>query len=123
MPTTRLICVFALLSLGACSGTVPASGETSDGETFSGTFSRRSDGIGGVVALRSDKGTNCEGRWQLDEDQTGEDQTGSAVLICSDGRTGTAQLSARQPAGTMKGMLGGKPFSGRFQDPVRSTTP
>ena len=91
MPTTRLICVFEHLSLGACSGTVAASGETSDGETFSGTFSRRSDGIGGVVALRSDKGTNCEGRWQ--------------------------------PAGTLKGMLGGKPFSGTFQDPARSITP
>lgn len=114
----RLICGILLLSLSACSGTVPASGETSDGETFSGTFSRRSDGIGGVIALRSDKGVSCEGRWYLDEDQTG-----SAVVNCSDGRTGTAELSARQANGTMKGMLGGKPFSGTFQDPVRTAAP
>jgi hypothetical protein len=114
----RLICVLVLLSLSACSGTVPASGETSDGETFSGTFSRRSDGIGGVIALRSDKGASCEGRWHLDEDQTG-----SAVMTCSDGRTGTAELSARQANGTMKGMLGGQPFSGTFQDPVRTAAP
>ena len=114
MPTTRLICVLVLLSVSACSGTVPASGKTSDGETFSGTFSRRSDGIGGVIALRSYKGPSCEGRWNLDEDQTG-----SAVMTCSDGRTGTAEISNR----IMRGMLGGKPFSGTFQDPVRPATP
>ena len=110
----RLTYAFALLALTGCSGTVPASGETSDGETFTGTFSRRSDGIGGVVLLRSDKGASCEGRWTL-----AADQTGSAVVVCSDGRTGTAELSAQEANGTMKGMLGGKPFKGTFQDPIR----
>ncbi len=57
----RLLLVIALLSAGGCSGNVPASGETIDGEKFSGTFSRRTDGVGGTVALSSDKGTVCEG--------------------------------------------------------------
>lgn len=109
----RLLCGIALLSLAGCSGVVPASGETADGEKFSGTFSRRTDGIGGTVALTSDKGTICDGRWQFDQDQTG-----SVVVTCSDGRTGTAELSARQPKGTMKGMLGGKRFEGTFDDPT-----
>lgn len=108
-----LLVVVVLLLATACSGTVPVSGETSDGERFAGTFNRRTDGNGGTVALGSDKGTICEGRWHLDEDRTG-----SAVLTCSDGRTGTAELSASQPAGTMKGMLGGKRFDGTFEDPM-----
>lgn len=103
-----------LLSLAGCSGTVPASGETSDGERLAGTFSRRSDGIGGVIVLSSDKGATCDGRWHLDDDYSG-----SAVLTCSDGRTGTAELTVEPTVGSMKGMLGGKLFKGTFQDPVR----
>lgn len=110
----RLLLVIVLLSAGGCSGEVPASGETIDGEKFSGTFGRRTDGAGGTVALSRDKGAVCEGRWHLDAEHTG-----SAVLTCSDGRTGTAELSAGQASGTMKGMLGGKPFAGTFEDPMR----
>ena len=110
----RLLPIIVLLAATGCSGNVPASGETIDGEKFSGTFSRRTDGVGGAVALSSDKGAVCEGRWHLDAEHTG-----SAVLTCSDGRTGTAELSAQQASGTMKGMLGGKPFAGTFEDPMR----
>jgi hypothetical protein len=113
----RLSCSLALLSLAACSGTVPVSGETADGERFTGTFSTRTDGRGGGTAeLRSDKGAACDGRWQLDQDRTG-----SAIVTCDDGRTGTTELSARETPGTMKGMLGGKLFNGTFEDPVNST--
>lgn len=114
----RAICCTLLLASAGCSGTVPASGNTSDGEQFTGTFSRRSDGIGGVLTLSSDRGAACEGRWHLDDDQTG-----SAVMTCSDGRTGTVELTAETADGTMKGMLGGKPFKGVFQDPVHAATP
>lgn len=109
----RLICGLTLLSLAGCSGTVPVSGETSDGEKFSGTFSRRTEGVGGTVALSSDRGAICEGRWHLDEDHAG-----STFFTCRDGRTGTAELSGRQAEKTMKGMLGGKPFKGAFEDPT-----
>ncbi len=111
----RLPSIIALLSLAGCSGVVPAAGETIDGEKFSGTFSRRTDGIGGVVALTSDRGALCEGRWALDEDHAG-----SMALTCADGRTGTAELMpGRETGGMMKGMLGGKPFAGTYDSPVR----
>ncbi len=96
-----LICMMGFLALGACSGTVPVAGETADGERFSGTFTRRTNGLGSTIALRSDKGAVCEGHWQLDERSTG-----SVVIVCTDGRTGTAELWAREGTGRMKGMLG-----------------
>lgn len=111
----RLICSVAMLiSVAGCSGTVPASGETVDGEKFSGTFSRRTDGIDGVVALTSDQGATCNGRWHLDEDRRG-----SITVTCSDGRTGTAELNSDYPNGTIRGMLGGKRFEGAFEDPMQ----
>ncbi len=110
-----MLVVMALLVLAGCSGTLPVSGETVDGEKFSGTFSRRTDGIGGTVTLVSDKGPTCDGRWHLDD----VDRMGSVVLKCSDGRTGTAELDAGQPNGTMRGMLGGKRFEGIFEDPTQ----
>jgi len=102
------------LALTACAGTVPVAGKTTDGEQFSGTFTRRTNGLGSAVALMSDKGAVCEGQWQLDEQSTG-----SVVFVCTDGRTGTAELVAHDGAGTMKGMLGGLPFKGTFEDPSR----
>ncbi|WP_422035572.1 hypothetical protein [Reyranella sp.] len=108
----RLFCGLTLLLLAGCSGTVPVTGQTVDGETFSGTFSRRTDGLGGAVALQSSGGVICDGRWHLDEKKTG-----SVAVTCSDGRTGTAELTARPIGGTMKGMLGGKYFEGQFDDP------
>lgn len=109
-----LVCTIASLALAACSGTVPISGETADGEQFSGTLTRRTNGLGSTLALRSDKGAVCEGQWQLDERSTG-----SVVIVCTDGRTGTAELWAHEGAGMMKGMLGGLPFRGSFEDPSR----
>lgn len=109
-----LICAMAFLALAGCSGTVPVSGETADGEQFSGTFTRRTNGLGSAVALRSDKGAVCEGQWSLDERSTG-----SVVIVCDDGRTGTAELTGHGGSGTMKGMLGGLPFKGIFEDPSR----
>lgn len=66
------------------------------------------------VALRSDKGAVCEGQSQLDDRSTG-----SAVIVCTDGRTGTAELATHAGVETMKGMLGGLPFKGTFEDPSR----
>lgn len=112
-----LLSAVTALTVAACSGTVPVAGETADGEQFSGTFTRRTNGLGSAVALKSDKGASCEGQWQLDEQSTG-----SVVILCADGRTGTAELSAQAGKGTMKGMLGGLPFKGRFEDPSLPVT-
>ncbi|MBN9514786.1 MAG: hypothetical protein J0H97_15375 [Alphaproteobacteria bacterium] len=110
----KLFYSVALLSLGACSGTVPVSGETADGERFNGTFSTPGDGRGGgALSLRGDKGVACDGRWQLDEDRAG-----AVFITCDDGRTGTAELSTNETPGTMRGMLGGKLFKGTFDDPT-----
>lgn len=111
--TQLLICTGAILLLTACSTTVPVTGETADGERFSGTFNRRTGAYSGSVALGSDKGAVCEGRWQLDEQRTG-----SAVIICNDGRTGTGELSTQEANGTLSGMLGGQPLKGSFENPL-----
>ncbi len=109
-----ILCSVALLALGGCTATVPVAGETADGEKFTGTFSTPGDGRGGgALALSGDKGAVCDGRWQLDADRLG-----SIVVVCEDGRTGTAELSARETPGTMRGMLGGKLFKGTFDDPT-----
>ena len=110
---THLISIIAVLALAGCSaGGVPASGETADGEKFTGTFSPWTDTSGGTVTLQSEKGVRCAGRWLLDG------SSGSTTVTCSDGRTGTAELSMEQPAGTMKGMLGGRYFEGIFDNPT-----
>ncbi|WP_422000413.1 hypothetical protein [Reyranella sp.] len=102
----------AVLSLAAC-GTVPVTGETPDGERFAGTFGYPGDGRGGgPFELRSDRGAVCAGRWQLDDDGAG-----ATFLTCEDGRSGTAELSTRSAPGTLRGMLGGKPFIGTFEQP------
>lgn len=46
--------------MAGCSGRVSALGETTDGETFTGTFDRRADGLGGAITLRRDTGLNFE---------------------------------------------------------------
>lgn len=108
-----LVTCLVLLALAGCATSgVPASGETADGEKFTGTFSRWTDTSGGTVTLQSEKGAQCEGRWLLDG------STGSTIVTCSDGRTGTAELSMEEPGGTMKGMLGGKYFHGVFENPT-----
>lgn len=108
-----LVTIITLLALAGCAaGGVPASGETADGEKFTGTFSRWTDTSGGTVTLQSEKGAQCEGRWLLDG------STGSTIVTCSDGRTGTAELSMEQSGGTMKGMLDGKYFEGVFENPT-----
>jgi hypothetical protein len=111
--TKGLVGLFAVVSLVACASTVPVTGETPDGERFAGTFGYPGDGRGGgPFELRSDRGVVCEGRWQIDDDGAG-----ATFLTCDDGRTGTAELSTRSVPGVVRGMLGGKPFTGTFERP------
>lgn len=101
-----------LLLLGACGTASSISGHTSDGEQFTGELTARG-GNYGPLEIRNNGGVSCTGIWQLDQDHAG-----SMSVTCSDGRTGTTELSAGDSVGTMKGMLGGKPFAGTFERPL-----
>lgn len=98
-----------LLLLSGCGSTIAMGGETGEGERFVGSLTTHGRDYG-PVDMRNGGGVECNGIWQLDSQSSG-----SASSRCSDGRTGTAELSARDAAGTMKGMLGGRPFAGTFE--------
>lgn len=104
-----LLSVALLLLVGGCGIATSMGGQTSDGEQFVGSLTGHGRDYG-PLDMRNGSGVECNGIWQLDQQGTG-----SVSLSCSDGRTGTAELSAGETVGTMKGMLGGKPFAGTFQ--------
>ncbi len=106
----KALSVVGFLVLGGCGTAIPMGGETLDGERFVGSLTTRGRDYG-PMDMRNISGVECNGIWQLDSQSSG-----SASFTCSDGRTGTAELSANDAtAGTMKGMLGGKPFAGTFE--------
>ena len=85
-------------------------GEATDGERFVGSLTARGRDYG-PIDMRSSSGVECNGAWQFNSQGSG-----SASFTCADGRIGTAELAAGDAAaGTMKGMLGGKPFAGTFE--------
>lgn len=98
-----------LLLLGACGIAVPMHGETHDGERFIGVLMNRGRDYG-PLELRNDRGVTCEGTWVFSSSASG-----SATFTCSDGRSGSVEFASTGAAGTLKGMLDGKPFSGTFQ--------
>lgn len=98
-----------LLLLGGCGSAVPMGAQTVEGEQFVGSLTGRGLGYG-PVEMRNTAGVDCSGIWQLDSQSSG-----SATFTCSDGRTGSAELMSGDAAGTMTGMLGGKPFTGTFE--------
>lgn len=98
-----------LLLLAGCGSAIPMGGETMEGERFVGSLTARGRDYG-PLDMRNSSGVECNGTWQLDPQSSG-----SATFTCSDGRTGTAELAAGDASGTMKGMLGGKPFAGTFE--------
>jgi hypothetical protein len=105
----RTILLAALLALGGCGTPIPFDGQTADGERFSGTLTAEGRERG-PLEMRNADGVTCTGSWQLDTDLRG-----AAFLMCSDGRTGTAELSSLETPGKMRGMLGGRPFKGTYE--------
>lgn len=101
--------VLGLLLLGACGTAVPMAGETLEGERFTGALTTRGRDYG-PLELRNDRGVTCEGTWVFSTPGSG-----SATFACSDGRSGSAELVATGSAGTLEGMLDGKPFRGTLQ--------
>lgn len=106
----KALLIVGLLVLVGCGTGIPMGGETLEGERFVGSLTARGRDYG-PMDIRNSGGVECSGIWQLDSQSSG-----SASFTCNDGRTGTAELSANDAtAGTMKGMLGGKPFVGTFE--------
>jgi hypothetical protein len=102
-------CFAGFLLLGGCGTDIPIEGQTSDGERFSGALTTRGRDYG-PLEMRNEGGISCNGTWQIDPDRKG-----ATFLRCSDGRTGTAELSAEGSGGVMKGMLGGERFRGTVE--------
>lgn len=107
----RTLLCFGMLLLGACGSAVPMGGETTEGERFVGSLTTRGRDYG-PMDMRNDSGVACSGTWLL-----ASRNSGSVSFTCSDGRSGTAELTAVEASGTMKGMLDGKPFAGTFERP------
>ena len=90
----------ALLLLAACATDRPLEAHIAKtGESFTGTFDPGT--FGGSLEMQSDK-TKCTGR------STGSETIGTTVvvLICDDGRTGTAVLLDGPTRSTGSGVLG-----------------
>ena len=107
----RSLLFMGLLLLGGCGSAVPMSGETAEGESFVGSFTSRGRDYG-PMDMRNDRGVECSGIWQFISQSSG-----SASFSCSDGRSGTVELTAVDDSRTMRGMLDGKPFAGTFEHP------
>lgn len=105
----RAVVYAGMLLLGGCGTVISMGAETADGEQFVGSLTTKGRDYG-PLDMRNSGGTECSGTWHIDPQRSG-----SATLTCSDGRTGTAELLGSDGGGTMKGMLGGKPFTGTFE--------
>lgn len=102
-------CFAGFLFLCGCGTDIPIAAQTSDGERFAGALTTRGRDYG-PLEMRNEGGISCSGTWQVDADRRG-----ATFLQCSDGRTGTAELSAEGSGGVMKGMLGGERFQGTVE--------
>ncbi len=94
-----LLCALLLLAACASDRTVEAH-VASTGESFTGTFDPGT--FSGSLEMESNKGAKCTGR------STGSETLGTTVvvLVCDDGRTGTAVLLDGPTRSTGSGALG-----------------
>jgi hypothetical protein len=107
----RSLLFLGMLLLGGCGSAIPIGGETAEGERFLGSLTTRGRDYG-PMSMRNESGVECSGTWLFDAQNSG-----SASFTCSDGRSGTVELSAADATGTVRGMLDGKPFLGTFERP------
>lgn len=101
-----LLCLPLTLSLAGCGGTYYKMHGVVDGdqEVFNGTFVRRFNGVG-EFQIRSTKGRTCTGEMPF-EGKT----RARGTIKCSDGQTGTAELTTDGEQGNGSGTIGGRPF-------------
>ena len=106
----RSLLFAGIVLISGCGSGIPLGGQTAEGEQFVGSMTTRGRDYG-PMNMSNGSDVACDGIWQLDSQRLG-----SLTFSCTDGRTGTAELAVGDAAaGTMKGMLGGKPFAGTFE--------
>lgn len=99
----------AVLSLGACSMTLPVQGSIEDGsETFTGQATGYMDG-GGNLTITSNKGLTCSGTFVY---VTRRD--GRGTFNCSNGQSGPFEFVSTGTRGTGTGRIGPRPFTFTF---------
>ena len=99
MRQTAILGLLLLLAACALDRTVDAK-IARTGESFTGTFDPGT--FGGSLEMESAAGVTCTGR------SAGSETVGTSVvvLVCSDGRTGSAVLLDRPTRSTGSGLLG-----------------
>jgi hypothetical protein len=99
MKTTAVCALLLLLAACASDRTVDAR-IAKTGEHFTGTFDPGT--FSGALEMQSSQGTNCTGR------SAGSETVGTTVivLLCDDGRTGSAVLLDGPTRSTGSGVLG-----------------
>ena len=101
--------VIAVLSLPACSLTLPVVGQLENGEEkFTGTATGYLSGSG-ILKIVSNKGSVCMGNFVYVTRRNGE-----GVFKCNDGRSGPFSFVSTGQQGTGTGRLGGKLFTFTF---------
>lgn len=103
----RVLTLLAVLgAVAGCAANYPVTGSTAGGEQFRGVFRMAADGgPTGDMEMTSPR-TRCVGRYQF-----GDHLAATVLLTCEDGRSGVADLSSQAKPWTMKGKLGGQPFT------------
>ncbi len=86
--------------------TLSVLGKSEDGsEAFSGTATGSADGAG-TIAIESNKGRSCSGRFVYTTPRTGK-----GVFYCSDGQSGPFEFASTGMRGTGTGRIGTRPFA------------
>jgi len=105
----RFFLLLPALALGACSMTLPVSGQLQDGtETFTGKATGHLDG-GGILTVTTSTGVTCRGRFVYVTSREGE-----GTFQCSDGRSGPFRFVSSGTHGTGQGTLGREHFTFTF---------
>ena len=109
MDFKNILVVGILLSLPACSLTLPVTGQLENGEeNFTGTATGYLSGSGDLQIV-SNKGTVCTGNFVYVTRRDGE-----GVFTCNDGRSGPFKFVSTGQQGTGTGRLGGRLFTFTF---------
>ena len=103
------IATTALITLSACSLTLPVQGQMVSGaETFTGSATGYMDG-GGTLSITLTSGRTCEGDFVYTTGRKGE-----GVFVCSDGKSGPFSFVSTGSRGTGTGNIGGVAFTFTF---------
>ena len=105
----KISAMIFILSLGACSLTLPVHGRMLNGsEIFTGTATGYMDG-GGNLEITSNRGRTCQGDFVYVTGRNGE-----GVFTCDDGQSGPFRFVSTGTRGNGTGTIGGQDFTFTF---------